>query len=222
MKDDYLTIFENFLNTRHPFSFARYGDGEWKAILGDSGQNCDGHKYFPDLGLQLASIVKSQPEYYMGMQKLAKRLLGRRIDSFIGDTKIEWINADLFHHASDKGRLKPFFKIFSASPVVVVGPQHLRGLDKYFAVEHFVQVPQKNCWLEFETTLQQVSQILGDKKYHVVLFCSSMMSNVLIDRLYKKNGPHATLLDMGSVFDPYVGLKSRSYHQKILNELRQS
>jgi len=41
-----------------------------------------------------------------------------------------------------------------------------------------------------------------------------MMSEVLIDQLsYSEN----TFIDCGSVFDPYVGVKSRRYHHKLAN-----
>lgn len=37
----------------------------------------------------------------------------------------------------------------------------------------------------------------------------------MIDELYNWNDKH-TYLDMGSVFDPYVGVAKRSYHNKII------
>ena len=43
-----------------------------------------------------------------------------------------------------------------------------------------------------------------------------MMSNVLIDDLYNEFGNKHILLDMGSVFDPYVNKNTRSYHNKII------
>jgi hypothetical protein len=43
-----------------------------------------------------------------------------------------------------------------------------------------------------------------------------MMSNVLIDDLHPiAEVVGVTLLDMGSIFDPYVGVNSRSYHNKL-------
>jgi hypothetical protein len=47
----------------------------------------------------------------------------------------------------------------------------------------------------------------------VVAFSAGMVSNLLIHEL---SGREATLIDFGSVWDPYVGLATRNYHAAIL------
>jgi len=59
-----------------------------------------------------------------------------------------------------------------------------------------------------------------EPKSFVILFCASMMSNVLIDELHnlaKQPTIDATLIDIGSVFDMYVGVNSRSYMRNKKN-----
>jgi hypothetical protein len=46
----------------------------------------------------------------------------------------------------------------------------------------------------------------------VVLLAASMMSEVLIDDFADH---HHTFIDIGSVLDPYCGIKSRRYHHKL-------
>jgi hypothetical protein len=65
------------------FSFARYGDGEWSAILGKPGGNCDGHEYFPELRERLAAAVRTPRGYYYALQRHAMRTLGFKIVSWI-------------------------------------------------------------------------------------------------------------------------------------------
>ncbi|MEF8811131.1 MAG: hypothetical protein V5A47_09435, partial [Bacteroidales bacterium] len=61
----YKDLIDNLID-REPFAFARYGDGEWNAIFGKDGTNCDGHEYYEDMGKRLADIVRSNPSYLMG------------------------------------------------------------------------------------------------------------------------------------------------------------
>ena len=39
------------LKQNNKFSLSRWGDGEWICASGASGENCDGHKYFPEIQL---------------------------------------------------------------------------------------------------------------------------------------------------------------------------
>ena len=46
------------LKDKKPFSFTRWGDGEWGCAFGATGANCDSHIYFPEMkkGLNEAII----------------------------------------------------------------------------------------------------------------------------------------------------------------------
>ena len=43
-----------------------------------------------------------------------------------------------------------------------------------------------------------------------------MATNVFVDDLWKYN-KNNTYMDVGSIFDPYVGRKSRGYHNTLTN-----
>ena len=62
-----------------PFSFSRYGDGEWNAILGKPGMNCDGHEFFPEMGKLLKQTVLNPLDYFYAIQGAALRGEGKRI-----------------------------------------------------------------------------------------------------------------------------------------------
>jgi hypothetical protein len=216
--DMYLKLIE-MIKTNQPFSFARYGDGEVNAMLGKKGRNCDGHNYFPDMGEALRSIVKSEPEYFLGMQGYAMRTMKAEIEAFLGNTKVDWIDADLLHRASIDDRLALLFSALGASSVVLVGPAYLAGLSSLFPIRHHIAVPQKDCWLETEAIVKKIAGVLQENKFSVVLFCASMASNVWIDKLHTSHGQNHCFIDAGSVFDPYVGKDTRGYHKKILARL---
>ncbi|MBP8137467.1 MAG: hypothetical protein KAY61_04620, partial [Candidatus Eisenbacteria bacterium] len=52
-----LEAFVTPLEKGEPYSFTRFGDGEWYAILGAPGANADGHQYFPQLGSDLREVL---------------------------------------------------------------------------------------------------------------------------------------------------------------------
>jgi len=201
------------LKANEPFSFSRWGDGEWNAIFGKNGQNCDGHKYFEDMGAQLSAIVQGSPEYYMGMQNLAMTIRGDAINAFNADLGIEWIDADCFHKASIKGFFDTFFEAIKDREVIMVAPERLKSLYNDMQFRGFVEVPLVDCWHEKDATLNMINSM--PFKDAVILFCAGMPTNVMIDELYQEHGKECTFLDMGSVFDPYCGYSTRSYHKKL-------
>ena len=47
------------IKKKENFSFTRWGDGEWFCVMGVNGQNCDGHKYFPEMRKLLNNALKN-------------------------------------------------------------------------------------------------------------------------------------------------------------------
>jgi len=212
MKED-LTyeLLLNKVKAMVPFSWSRFGDGEWNCILQKrpGASNCDGHEYFPDLGKKLKDIVESQPSYFIGLQNLAKTQ-NEDNEEFKRLVSInEWCENELLHRASIKGYLNEFIQTLDNKPVIVVGNESLKTLSiKYY---DFVSIPDKNCWLSYPSVRERLLRNIIP--HTVILYCASMMSNVLIDDLYGME--YTTQIDCGSVFDPYAGRNSRSYMKKL-------
>lgn len=99
------------------FKFARYGDGEWTAILkpDPTKGNCDGHAYTYELSADLAkSIVEPADNIEYGIQALSVANMGDAIKAYVGpDAGIKWTNADVFHAASENRELGPCRSTFS-------------------------------------------------------------------------------------------------------------
>jgi hypothetical protein len=187
------------------FKFARYGDGEFNCILGKHGHNCDGHQYFPDMGARLMTAIK-RANYMIGIQPLAMGIYPDKVLKLTHGKTI--YNADVLHNASIDGELSKFLDAVSDRYVILVGPSHL---SQFFNAVHIV-IPEKNCWREYENVRQQIQFHIDGVRGAVVLLAASMMSEVLIDDFSEE--PH-TFIDVGSVFDPYCGVKSRKYHHKL-------
>lgn len=200
----------NNLQSRTPFVFIRYGDGEIKAIYGHQGQNCDAHTYFPDMGKQLDAVLREQDgsqTYHIGLQPLGDRMFPRFKKRY---PNIQWCNADILHNASQAGQIDELIELLSTRKTMMVGPAHLQLLME--KMDKHVIVPDKDCWLSFETTYQQIVSQTEDTEV-VVLSCS-MMAEPLIHRIHQAH-PDMTLIDAGSLWDPYCGVNSRKYHEKL-------
>jgi len=202
------------LKSSKNFSFSRFGDGEWACIMNKQGQNCDAHIYYPDLGQRLKNILISQPKYIIGLQNLAYRLHPNLIDTFTKDYQLKWVLSDILHHMSIKENLKPFFEALKGKNIILVAPDRLKALSIW---NQFISISQTNCWNDYELVKKEIS--LAIKKDSVVLYCASMMTNVLIDDFKNED---ITQIDCGSIFEPYIGIANRTYHKDKINQLKKN
>jgi hypothetical protein len=195
-----------------PYSFSRFGDGEWSAILGMTGANCDGHEYFPELGADLRRALIEHRGYFYGMQTRALKNLGRPLRRFLRDNnlKISWHDSDVFHYCSTAGTLFLLIQQLRRMKIVLIGPERLRGLkDTVFSYDHFIEIPLKNCYLVKDAVIGQIRDYYRDHGPAVFGFSASMATNVMIHELFPLLGSSSWLLDFGSLWDAYVGVNSR-------------
>jgi hypothetical protein len=210
LPDPYVDICKD-LAAGKPFAFSRFGDGELAAVFGVEGANSDQQKFHPELGRRLTEILERKPDYLLGLQTLAVLVHGARpiLLDFPG---IEWVLADSLHNASMEGRLGSFLTALSGREVCLVGaPHHLPMAEE--RRWRFVEVPYGDCWPQYESILARLDSLAADDDT-VFLLCASMTANVLLDDLHTRN-PRNTYIDLGSVFDPHVGVKSRDYHHQL-------
>ena len=194
------------------FKFARYGDGELNCMTGRQGANCDGHEYFPDLGERLRNSFSDK--VMTGVQPLMITLSNAdKFYELIENKGLALYNADVLHNAMIDLQMSTLLEAIDKSgrDVVVIGPAHLRSF--FFAPVSFVGIQDLNCWLMYEETKAELLKKLEGKTNAVILLCASMMSEVLIHDLV--DIPHA-MIYCGSVFDPFVKIKSRKYHHKLV------
>lgn len=214
-----LEYYVGLISSRKPFSLLRYGDGEWNAMLGVKGANCDGHEYFPQMGRDLISSLQHNYSAHYGWLTVSHHAGMEAILSLIEKNKIEvrWVNGDVFLEASVAGKLWPFIQVVRSRRTIYVGPRHLLGLkDKgVFSPLQFIEVPLKNCYLERAKIIKEVLLAVRLLNPEIVLFSSGMPTKVMIDQLYPDIGDKVSLIDMGSVFDPYVGVISRKHARAI-------
>ena len=198
------------------FSFSRWGDGEWNAVLGRSGENCDGHKYFPDMGQRLKEVLESKPDYYLGMQLLALRLNQEDKEFQRLYQMNEWGDAEIIYNEVIGGGLDDLLDTIrcinyhNERDVIVVAPQHILDADIVSLSYACQEVNKKDAWLDYENVkLGLWGMIEGSE---IILYCCGMMAGVLIDD-FKHAG--VTQIDIGSAFDPLCGVYSRSKYKQL-------
>ena len=172
------------------------------------------------MGMRLYKVVLSNPPYIMGMQSLAMRLRKDDSDFHALINHVDhWVDSDVLHRASIKHGLSAFFEVLRERNIILVANEHLSFIaDKIYSPGNFkkfdhIVISPKDCWLEYEDVLKRLIELIEPDD--VILYAASMMSEVLIDDIYHLYGDSVTQVDVGSAFDYYVGIKSRSYHHKL-------
>lgn len=213
-----LSPYIEWLTTGVPFALSRWGDGEWRAILGHGGQTCDGQAYTSDLRQDLIAALARRPDYLLGLQGLAIRRFGPAIRAWLAAHALtpRWVESEVFARASLQGKLPRLVRALQGRTVVLVGPAHLRPLAA-ITPAHVVEVPAANAHADRDRVLAELEAVLrlGPKAGPVVLLSAGPLANVLVDRLAPA-WPEVTWLDVGSIWEPYVGLATRTYHRDVL------
>lgn len=197
------------------FSFARYGDGEFAAIMGTEGANCDGHPYYPQMGKELWKAFQNAP-YYLAVHQ--GRMNWRETYAWLkehGETRKFASNA-VFHIPTRDGTFQPFWNALEGKKVCIVSPKYVRKQNVIPSFSH-IPVSEKNTYMELHWIKDRLRTFTENRDIsgYVFLICASMTAPLIVDHLYKQYGDTATFIDFGSSFDPVVGRKSRSYHKVI-------
>jgi len=193
------------INNNIPFAFSRWGDGEWYNVNKLVGQNCDGNIYYEDLGDALLEIVSTKQDYVLGVQTLIPYSVqqAKRFDQ-------DWGDSDVMHRASERNELQPLIDSLNDVHVVYIGNESHRNLP---FVNEFIEIPFNNIWLQREELMKLIRSTCDDT-FKVFCFSAGMAANVFIHESWNFDKTNI-YLDVGSVFDPYVGRKTRSYHTRI-------
>ena len=189
-----------------PFAFSRFGDGEWLAIsqTQPNGTNCDGNKYYKDLGERLKEIISKKQDYYVGHQNVNAYTLKKEYPQ-------EWVNSDIFHELSEMKGLDYIFDLLDSVHVVYIGNESLSSLP---FIDEFIEIPYNNVWDNYDVVLKEIKDKIQDGTHKTFLFSAGMACEIFIHDLWEFN-KHNTYMDIGSVFDPYVGRFTRSYHHRL-------
>jgi hypothetical protein len=221
-KDIYDHMIKMILES-NPFSFVRYGDGEWACILRNNDIYSKLLKTWGSsietVSFELESIVSSNvfknKNYFLGIQNLAYTIFGEQIDDIIKDKNV--CDSDILHRRSASDGIYSLFESFVDRDVILVGPKYLSDIST-FKFKH-IETSELSVWLDIDQIKTDLMVCIDDSTNPIVLYSCSLAAKVIINDLYKLMGNSITQIDMGSLLDPYVGVYSRTYHKIVLNRL---
>jgi len=214
-----LEYFQNEIKERRPFSFVRYGDGEFASIFGQQGSNCDGVKYTHELQFALTETLRYphlNDNYHYGILAIALRTMRQQIEKFVRANNLElvWTEATFLVAANRTGKLAEFLGVMRQCPIIYVAPDYLRKVTTVpgLKIKQFITVPERGA---FEQRYFIADKILehANKSNFIGLSCGPA-TKWLIWSLFPEIGQTHTLFDFGSIFDGYVGRLSRMYHKR--------
>lgn len=206
------------------FSFVRYGDGEWSAAIlhnrartGTGSHSLTIPEMVRDLQRSLRGIYQADNYFVatrpnaVAQHPLIERWLG-------GNTPkgTQWNECRIFCRASMKSALNPFITALRnlEIPLIFVGPAWLRGLKKIFPKARFIEVPTLDCYFAKDVINLQVRKMPHPA---FVSFSAGPTAKILIYELFPILGNRSFLVDLGSLWDVYVGRYTRGYHRHRMN-----
>jgi len=208
-----MDYFTNRIINKEYFSYSRFNDGELicgiKQLDGveiNSVKNCDNHDYFPKMGKELnESLNHSDGKKYF-IQYLEEWIDDDNLKEY---TKLLVENdlmngvyqySDFLQHSmrDDHNTFNKFVSTLNENNLIIVGPKYLSEI-KFLKVKEFIEVPTLNCYEKKEEILSEIKKVLT--KDNIVLFSSSMATNVFIDELFPHYGDDNFLIDIGSLWD---------------------
>ena len=197
------------------FQQANYGDGEWQVILGWVGKgNSDKITYTQHMTDVLKDTLVDGHFTHYGTncgQKILNAVKVHIIENKLQE--LDWVYKETLTNANCNGYIGWFFKEMKRREVVIIGGEHLSNLD-IIPNAKFIPVPRYDA---FETYIETGQKILKhiDRK-PILLFSAGFMTNATMHYLLKcyPETRNLFMIDMGAIFDPYVGVWSRSKYKK--------
>jgi hypothetical protein len=212
-REEPLSWYVDKLERGEPFSSLIYGDGELLVALGQRTNTLfTGYQELVTermVAEMRESLEGDDPSILRGtdfnvlnskyhdsgrLEKPLEQLLGKRHET------LEWLNGVVWEDAVRQGELGPLLKMLRGKNLCLIGNKKLRAI-KFLFREVFWEVPDKNAY-EVVDGLEHA--ILNTEMQEVYLICMGLGATPLISRL-RNRMPEATFLDMGSVFDVFVG-----------------
>jgi MoaA/NifB/PqqE/SkfB family radical SAM enzyme len=223
--------FATWIQSDIPFSFSRYGDGEYICAFEEwsqyGGANIDNDPYTP----KLSEALRESFKYMANIRNAYIGEWPKAVPSWesLTSARARWVPYEtlLINGFSNDKKLSIYKAIKESSKKkIVVCNESLVKSKALLNADHLVLVPFNN-WFDtgFADVLHRISSLIREDGNHILITCAGMSSKVLICELVKRF-PKGTYLDVGSCLDVLcTGRKTRSgqleyaYFEDLFKEL---
>lgn len=202
----------NKIKNNEYFSLARFGDGEFLCMQGKQGENSHGCAYTPQLHNDLITVAnKTDINFFKGLQRITPKMFSWvRQYTEIG----QWYNTEEFADRLAVGEFKQFFEVLKNRTVVIVSSEEKEPIADWFTDGYFIKTPKTNSHKEKEYIVKQCL----NHGPAVFLFACGMGAGPIVGALHNKL-KKSFFIDIGHIFDPFIGDKSREYLKEIPQEI---
>jgi hypothetical protein len=204
------------------FSFTRYWDGEIAAILGRSGMNCDGCHYTPGLSEALRKTIENNRGYYHALyfpnDHTGTVNLRNGFIKYLRDVKsnVPWFDAQIWQRSFELGGFtQQVIKALTGKTIMFVGGDHLKSITDRISIKEFYEIPKIDAFNSIGFIKTDIQMFAEKYPRSIIILCAGMTSNCIIDDLFPVIGDRVTILDMGSVWDAYIGVESRRWIRRV-------
>jgi hypothetical protein len=138
--------------------------------------------------------IKPQVEDYLSKHNLSK----------------DWYDARVWENACLDSTIEPLVHQMETMNLVFV-----TGADKKaLPIKHvgFIEIPSVDCFLAKDDIKESMRIALTQYEDVIFAFSASMATNVIVDEMYDEIGDQCWMIDFGSIWEPFIGKKTRSYH----------
>lgn len=230
-KRETFDYFINLIKKGGNFSLSKIGDGELICIFKSinwldekqfGNKNADNHQYFNDMGEALHKTFTDEKGYYKYFHPgwmdstVNRKELCELFQKYVKEYDISppnlYDSRISFYRNAESGDLGPLKEELEKRNFVMVSEYRKQKLPIKFV--DFINAPKTNSWLEKDRIKKDIISMI--EKYDSPIFGLSlgMSSVVIIDELYPIIGDKCTMINFGSMWDPFVNIKCRKYHHK--------
>ncbi len=194
------------------FRFLRFGDGEMLCAVGEKRNiGKTEHTVFKEVTEDIRYILSNLNDKHINaLQPLVVREAKQNgWDKYLPHR--DWVNSDVFHKASQKGELYPFIEALKSRFVVIVSCHKTRNIPIHY--NGFIEIRDTNSYLDKNYVIEAMDEFPPDT---VFLFSASRLS---VPVIYHSKRHDCTMIDLGSLWEPYIGNQTRSYHKSMTEEI---
>lgn len=205
-----------WIEERRRFALVRFGDGEFACLQAQSGQNCDGVLYTPDMAAALLDVLDNGDLVHtilpIAMHYGAEDCLA------VNRPDVAWSWGHALSQPNLDGKLWPLHELLWRRRLLYIGPERLqRTVQEALFARAFVRVPLTAAFEARASIIQMARIEIEHYTPDIVGVSAGPAAKPIISdlaRLY----PDVSFWDMGSEWDMYAGHPTRSGPKRLTNE----
>jgi len=156
------------------------------------------------------------PVYYLARIGLLGHVVAFLEEHNLTDT--EWVEINVFNAALAAGELGPFIQALRRTNTIIVGPRYYSALTESVLPDAtYFPIPSTQCYSQVDEIEAGILELTQQPA--TITFSAGPIAQILIHRLYPFIGKDSTMIDLGTMWGPYVGKVEHAFHRPITHEI---